>query len=559
MATQDDKRDSVAEHIDSLKAHPESGQQDGSHVEGNALLVNMAGEVRKIPVPSADPNDPLNFRRWEKYAVVFCCCWFSIMGLSMASGLGAILHVFFEMYIPQGYTPEDVVFLITMPTLCIGLGNFIILPLALAYGRRPVFLVSMVILLGATIAAAVQNSYDAHLAARIIQGLATGTSESLLPLMLTEVTFLHERGRIFGLYWMVQNCVSSTINLSSSYLNHDMGWRWYYWVFVITLGVGIILAFFFAFETQFTRPSASLDGQLVITDEFGVTRIVPDAEAQAYLEHMERSGMVAPGADNPASAVQRMSYKRRIRPWSTPHPQPVRVMLNSWKHMFQSFSSPGILYAVLTSSIVLGCGVGMSLTYNAVLIENYHWKQQDVGLINVGGVIGALLGMLYCTFLGDPFVLFLARRNKGVHKPEHQLITMAPPAVIGVGMLILYGFTADGTRGTTWWGPYLGWTVFQYAFTAVIITSTTFASEVAPKHPGPALVVVVGSKNIISFGVTYGLTPMIEKHGYEWAFNVLAGIMAGIFLLGVPVYIINPKWRAYVSAREDKKGVTTSD
>lgn len=49
----------------------------------------------------------------------------------------------------------------------------------------------MVILLIATIAAALQNSYNGHLASRIVQGLATGASESLLPLMLTEVTFLH--------------------------------------------------------------------------------------------------------------------------------------------------------------------------------------------------------------------------------------------------------------------------------------------------------------------------------------------------------------------------------
>ena len=70
---------------------------------------------------------------------------------------------------------------------------------------------------------------------------------------------------------------------------------------------------------------------------------------------------------------------------------------------------------------------------------------------------------------------------------------------------------------------------------------------------GPAPVVVVGTKNIISFGVTHGLTPMVAKHGYEWACGVLAGIMAGIMLLGVPVYFWNPKWRKYVAGREARK------
>lgn len=550
----------VVQHVDGGHMGKD---QDGTgkskqhgHIEGNALLVSRDGEIRKIPVPSSDPNDPLNFRSWEKYGVVFCCCWFSIMGLSMAGGLGAILHVFFEMYTPQGYTPDQVVMLITVPTLCIGLGNYIILPLGLAYGRRPIFLASMAVLLAATVAAALQDSYGGHLAARVVQGLATGASESLLPLMLTEVTFLHERNAVFGLYWMVQNALSSTINLTSSYSNDALGWRWYYWVFVITVGLGMVIAYFFAFETAFQRPVESLDGQIVTTDEFGVTRVIPDSEAQEFMANMEKSGLAPAGPTPPATA--RNTYAQRIRPWSTPHPQPAKVMVLSWLYMAQSLSSPGILYAVLTSSIALGCGVGMSLTYNAVLVHGYGWLERDVGLVNVGGIVGALLGMLYCTFLGGPFVVWLARRNRGVHTPEHHIVTMAPPAVIGIGMLLLYGFTAGG-GAPSWWGPYLGWTIFQYSFTAILIVSTTFASEAAPKHPGPALVVVVGTKNIVSFGITYGLTPMVERHGYEWAFGVLAAIMGAIFLLGVPVYFLNPKWRAYVSAKEAQRKVTTTD
>ncbi|CAH0032398.1 unnamed protein product [Clonostachys rhizophaga] len=562
LSRQKDSGEQVT-RVEHLEAQQQQQHQSGKHdhVEGNALLVDKHGAVRKIPVPSSDPNDPLNFRPWEKYGVVVCCVWFSIMGLSLASGLGAILNVMFEMYLPQGYSSDQIVLLISLPTLCIGLGNYIILPLSLAFGRRPVFLASMVILLASIIAAAVQNSYEGHLAARVIQGISTGASESLLPLMLTEITFLHERPMIFGLYWMTQNVLSSTINLASSYINASLGWRWYYWVFVITVAVGLVIAYFFAFETQFSRPAASLDGQLVFTDEFGVTRIIPDSEAQDYLERVQNEGRDLPkmsvNEDSSATPIARKSYIQKLSLLSPVQPRPLQVILLSWLHMAQSLTSPGILYAVLTSSITLGCGVGMSLTYNAVLMQNYHWQAKDIGLINIGGIIGAFLGMLYCSLLGNRFVLWFAKRNKGVHKPEDHLITLIPPAVIGTAMLLLYGFTAGG--GSTWWGPYLGWTIFQYSFTAVLIISTTFGSEAAPKHPGPALVVVVGTKNVISFGVTYGLTPMVEKHGYEWAFGVLAGIFGAIFLLGIPVYWINPRWRAYIAEKEAKQGINHLD
>lgn len=61
----------AAEHVEAMKT-----PQESHHVEGNALLINKQGEIRKVPVPSNDPNDPLNFRTWEKYAVIICCCWF---------------------------------------------------------------------------------------------------------------------------------------------------------------------------------------------------------------------------------------------------------------------------------------------------------------------------------------------------------------------------------------------------------------------------------------------------------------------------------------------------
>lgn len=46
------------------------------HVAGDALLLDSQGNVRNLPIPSNDPNDPLNFSLREKATVVFSCCWF---------------------------------------------------------------------------------------------------------------------------------------------------------------------------------------------------------------------------------------------------------------------------------------------------------------------------------------------------------------------------------------------------------------------------------------------------------------------------------------------------
>lgn len=359
--------------------------------------------------------------------------------------------------------------------------------------------------------------------------------------MLTDISFLHERSRIFGYYWATQNFFSSALSLASSY-EAAISWRWFYGVEVIAIAVGLIFVVFGAFETRYVRAPTAIDGQVVITDEFGVTRVYSDGEAREHLAEIERMT-----AESEAHTVQptQKTYLELIRPWSPISKQPIRIVFMYYVHTIGAFSSPGIVFAVLLSSIVLGTTIAISLTYNTVLQQHYGWPARNIGLINIGGMVGGFLGMVYAGWPADKFAVWMAKRNNGVHKPEHRLLVLLPPAILGVASTLLYGFTANGNA--TWWGPCLGVAALQVTFTVVLIVTTSFAAEVWPKNPGPAITVVVGAKNIISFAASYGLTPMVEKHGYAWACGVLAGIMGAIFLLTIPVYYFNPLWRKRIS------------
>src|SRR5690242_16848915 len=88
--------------------------------------------------------------------------------------------------------------LLTYPTLFMGIGNLISMPLALAIGRRPVFLFSLLLLVVTGVWCACSKSLDSHLAGRDLMALAAGQSEALVPMMVQEIHFLHERGRKIG-------------------------------------------------------------------------------------------------------------------------------------------------------------------------------------------------------------------------------------------------------------------------------------------------------------------------------------------------------------------------
>lgn len=67
-----------------------------------------------------------------------------------------------------------------------GLGDLVLIPLALAVGRRPVYLLSGAILFVGCIVASQNTNYDYHLAIRVVLGFAAGQSGALVPLMIKE-------------------------------------------------------------------------------------------------------------------------------------------------------------------------------------------------------------------------------------------------------------------------------------------------------------------------------------------------------------------------------------
>jgi hypothetical protein len=176
-----------------------AAKQFNTEANGNINLLDDEGNVRRIPIPSSDPNDPLNMIKWRKLGVLVCCCWYSIFSLVLVGGAGPILPFWIQEYAPGGLDVTEIVKLTTYPSLVMALGKpskatfllipdytadintgaFLILPLSIVFGRRPVLLDCCLLLLGSTVGAGLSNSYNEHMACRILQGVATGAAESV--------------------------------------------------------------------------------------------------------------------------------------------------------------------------------------------------------------------------------------------------------------------------------------------------------------------------------------------------------------------------------------------
>ena len=84
--------------------------------------------------------------------------------------------------------------------LALGYANFIIVPCSNIFGRRATLLLFGIITCASTIWEALAKSHGSLLGARVINGLGTATSESIMVQVIADVFFLHERGLWMGLY-----------------------------------------------------------------------------------------------------------------------------------------------------------------------------------------------------------------------------------------------------------------------------------------------------------------------------------------------------------------------
>lgn len=482
---------------------------------GDVNLLDEQGHIRRIPIPSTDPNDLLNFNKWRKLGVIICCCWFSIFSLVLVGGIGPILPVLIELYIGQTHgNVQPIINLTTYPSLVMACGAFVILPLSMVFGRRPVFLGCSLLILGSTIGAATSNDLHTHMACRILQGFATGATESVLPLIISDISFIDERGLWFGVYWGSQNLINAVFTISSSYLVAATSWRWFYWVLAILCGFGFVMAIFLLPETRYTRSPMSMNGQVIHTDEFGVTTILTDAEAVARFGTMQQT--------TEAPTPIQKSYLQHLRLVNGVAANPTKLASGAIWKMAQSLTSPGVVWAILASSISLGVGISMTLTYGTILGSSFHWPDASIGLVNVGVFPASLVAMFYAGIIGDRISLWLARRRGGTHLPEDTLIILIFPTLVSIVGIIVYATTAMWPQDHSDWGIVMGWTLYEFGFIVLLITTTHFAAEAFPSNPGPALVTVVGLKNVVSFGASYGIVPMVSKFNYLTAYMIVS-------------------------------------
>ncbi|UPL01266.1 hypothetical protein LCI18_012200 [Fusarium solani-melongenae] len=478
-----------------------------SHHASGTVNLYHDGAVVLIPTPSPDPKDPLNLPPWRKYMVILLVGVYSGMSVLGTSGLGSVYPEVMKLYPDDD--PSRITELLTYPTLFMGIGNLFSMPLAMAVGRRPVFLFSLVLLVASGIWCACAKSLSSHIAGRDIFSMAASQSEALAPLIVQEIHFLHEHGIKLAYFVGVQTTVTATLFTATTYIVPGISLSWWYGIITAVNGVTLILSFVFLTESQFSRPDDAVEGavHLRLDKNGNVSR--DGTDEVIYQVTTRQETFLRP------EKYGARTWRHDIKLF---HMKPDwKAMVKFYKDTAKSLVLPTIFWMLLLNGAFLGLYVYQVSTFAQILISQpYSFDAEMLGYVQ-------LVQVLDC--------------------PEYRLLVLAIPAAAAVISCIIYGRAAAAPDNWHWMAIVASYHLCYFAFLGANLVGITFAMDSFPSKAEPLLLVICAGRGFISFGLSYSTVPLINLTGYDGAMNVYAIVCGVLSGLGIAAYFLGARVR----------------
>lgn len=150
-----------------------------------------------MPQPSSDPADPLNLPMWRKMAMLLCMSVHPFAVNFTSASISSALPIYAASPI-FGLPPKPfstLTHLAAVNILMLGFSNLWWVPLANTFGRRPITLISLLLLIFSSMWAGLTTNFNSLLAARIFMGIGGGPADAVSPDVVGEIFFVHQRGR----------------------------------------------------------------------------------------------------------------------------------------------------------------------------------------------------------------------------------------------------------------------------------------------------------------------------------------------------------------------------
>ncbi|KAI2825947.1 hypothetical protein CBS133816_8016 [Aspergillus niger] len=338
--------------------------------------------------------------------------------------------------------------------LALGYSNLLIVPCSNIFGRRITSLIFCLLGMASCLWQALAKSHSSLVTARVINGIATATSETVMVQVTSDIFFLHERGAWTGLYFMGYFLGLFIGPIISGNIAQNFGWRSFFWLSFALSAFNFITLLVFFPETRFLRDRK----------------------------------------DAPAFPIQSRSTEQIKEEF------PV-----------YAFFPPIILWAALNVTGPANLLLYWNLTESKVLsAPPYGFSPSSVGYSNFAFVAGGLVGLVTAGPFSDWIAARATARNGGIREAEMRLPALIPYFITTVVGIVIGGRGYD----YQWDWPLI--VIVGYGFTGLCVTAVptiviSYAVDCYEPISGEIMVVATVIKNTCGFVMSYWVMPMAAR------------------------------------------------
>ncbi|KAI9151260.1 putative MFS multidrug transporter [Paramyrothecium foliicola] len=358
--------------------------------------------------------------------------------------LAQVQSAFVDIAEDLGVTVQRASYLTSLVIIILGAAPFLWRPLSDTYGRRSIFLLSLLCSLVGNIGCAVSPSYETMALCRAITAFFICPAGSLGTAVVSESFFRKERARYMGIWTTMVTLGVPVAPFLFGFLAMRIGYRWVYWVLAITNALQFMVHLLFGPETRYI-PAAS--------------RPETTSFKQQYLSFRR----IDPAPLKPNSFIRPFIFLLRL---DVIIPAAAYAMVFLWGSVMTTFEIPQIFP------------------------EKFGFNTQQVGLQYVGIIVGTVVGEQVGGALSDRWMWQRERKGK-VPQPEYRLWLSYPGFLLTICGVVV--FLVQIEHASDKWNvtPIIGASIAAAGNQIVTTVMVTYAVDCYPQDAAAVGVFII--------------------------------------------------------------------
>lgn len=569
--------------------------------------------IRTLPYVS-DPHQSTNIRslnwpQWKKDLILVTIS----LAAAVTGSIGPMISTGFQVVADEYKISIDLSTIILGGSfsIAIGLATFFSTAASVKWGKRPMFIVSMVLLLLTCVWARISANILSLTFSRILQGVAAAPFETLVTSTVADLYFVHERASRLALWGLSLVVGLALSQVGGGYVVQYLGWRQLFSFSAMIFAILLIVILFAVPETAYNRTRLERHPLHDVSRVRAATHIARTARQSAQADKIyvqclaedmiRRKSAIHESAakrpfstlseaesrysDIPSSVIFRRDTANILQRLSmvpdSPHrsttgadssvavsscakshwqsltiiPRTVYDNTSFWKLVIRPVSL-FIYPAVLFSSVINALNYTFLMTFALASLtifssEPYFLTPMAIGLTAIPAILAISLAQPIAGILSDKLSQRLTRLNHGMYEPEFRLLGMIPASVFSTIGFLGFGFTVHyqtmSLAKPALWIPLLWYAVIGFSVPFTNVAAFSYLIDSHQPVANEAFVTVHFSKAVLLLLAAGTINGWILKSGVKSVFVVIACVNLGTSCGSIIFWVCGKRMRAWVA------------